>query len=136
MAGQFYQLAVYVRPVQEAVQLSADFSPVSRGDAEENDAIDDFLDRQVQLTRGQGCVSGRHVPGQDMAASGQLGQEDTGLGWAALYPGGSGVLRALRSGHQTVPVHDGRSGRDHQRPYNRRSHCSGHVTVLTHQDNE
>jgi hypothetical protein len=81
---QFSQFTVYIRPVQEASQLPMDFDPASLGHPEEDDSIDDFLDRQVQLPWGEGRVPGRYVPGQSTAPLFQLGQEYApGLGCAA-----------------------------------------------------
>ena len=53
-----------------------------------------------------------------------------------IIPGGIFPDYALPDHTGTVRTLSELQGRDHQRPYNRRSHWSGHVTVLTHQDNE
>ena len=91
-AEQPDQRTVYIRPVQESLQLSADFNPAGLGHPEEDDANYDFLNRQVQLPRGKGRVPGGHVPGKSTAPLFQLGQEDAvGLGCAALYPDGFGM---------------------------------------------
>src|SRR5579862_4788603 len=90
---QFYQLIVYIRSVQEVLQLPADFDPASLCDPEEDHAIYGFLDRHVQLPCGKGFVPDGYILGKTAAPLFQFGQEDADdLGCATLYPAGWGML--------------------------------------------